>query len=324
MCRYKTFYFAIQNQLQYKFVVAILFICLAAKSQDTTIIIDNKKITLPEVIVRNHFDYKKLLQQIKEDTTFYKAFRNLRILNYTSFNDIKMLDKAGKVKASLFGKTQQQRSVGCRTVTILEEQTAGDFYKDNHGYNYLTAELYAGLFFTKGQVCGEDNIVAGHAISASGQSGISKHKEQLKMLFFNPGKKINGIPFIGDKLDLYDDHANKVYDYKLDVKKLHGTLCYVFSITPKENLGFFKRDDIVVDEMTTWFDMKTLDVLARNYSLSYKAGVYDFDVSMDVEMTKFEDLLVPKILRYKGNWDVIFKKRERGIFTATLFDFKKE
>ena len=27
-----------------------------------------------------------------------------------------------------------------------------------------------------------------------GKSGMAKHKEQLKMLFFNPGKKIPGIP----------------------------------------------------------------------------------------------------------------------------------
>ncbi|MBC7652482.1 MAG: hypothetical protein H7101_12105 [Deinococcales bacterium] len=304
--------------------MALLCFGFEATAQDTTIIVDNKKITLPEVVVRNHFDYRKLLQQIKDDTTFYKAFRNLRLLNYASFNDIKMMDKAGAVKASLFGKTQQQRSAGCRTMIILEEQTTGDFYNNQHDYNYLTAELYAALFFTKGKICGEDNIVTGRVISAAGQSGISKHKEQLKMLFFNPGKKIKGIPFIGDKLDLYDDHANKVYDYKLDIQDFHGQPCYVFSITPKDNLGLFRKNDIVVDDMTTWFDIKTLDVLARNYSLSYKAGVYDFDVSMEVEMTKFKDLLVPKILRYKGNWNVVFKKRERGIFTATLFDFKKE
>jgi hypothetical protein len=305
-----------------KLLIALVCISFEAPAQDTTIIVDNKKITLPEVVVRNHFDYKKLLQQIKDDTTFYKAFRNLRLLNYASFNDIKMMDKAGKVKASLFSKTQQQRSAGCRTMAILEEQTTGDFYNNQHDYNYLTAELYAALFFTKGKICGEDNIVTGRVISAAGQSGISKHKEQLKMLFFNPGKKIKGIPFIGDKLDLYDDHANKVYDYKLDIQDFHGQPCYVFSIIPKDNLGLFRKDDIVVDDMTTWFDIKTLDVLARNYSLSYKAGVYDFDVSMEVEMTKFNGLLVPKILRYKGNWNVLFKKRERGIFTATLFDFK--
>ena len=275
-------------------------------------------------MVRNNFDYKKILQQIKEDTTFYKAFRNLRILNFSSFNDIKMLDKSGAVKASLYSKTKQNRSNGCRTMDVLEETATGDFYNEQHNYNYLTPELYAGLFFTKGKVCGENNIVKGHNFSTSDKKGIDKHKEQLKMLFFNPGKKIAGIPFIGDKLDLYDDHARKIYDYKLDVVEYQGVLCYKFSITPKENLGLFRRDDVVMDEMDTWFDMKTLEVLARNYSLSYKAGVYDFDVSMEVEMMHFDGLLVPKILRYKGNWSALFKKRERGVFTATLFDFKKE
>ncbi len=42
---------------------------------------------------------------------------------------------------------------------------------------------------------------------------------------------------------------------------------------------------------------------------------------MEVQMMKFETYLVPKIIRYTGNWDVAFKKRERGVFTATLYDF---
>ncbi|MBC7588725.1 MAG: hypothetical protein H7178_10260, partial [Chitinophagaceae bacterium] len=178
------------------------FVCIATFSQDSVVIIDKKKFTLTEVVVRNNFDYKKLLLQIKEDTTFYKAFRNLRILGFTSFNDIKMLDKKGAIKASLLSKTTQNRTSNCRTMDVLEENVTGDFYDDKHKYNYLTAELYAGLFFTKDRVCGEDNIVKGHTSSASGKSGMEKHKEQLKTLFFNPGKKIPGIPFIGDKLDL--------------------------------------------------------------------------------------------------------------------------
>ncbi|MFY7900881.1 MAG: hypothetical protein ACOVNY_11905 [Chitinophagaceae bacterium] len=293
-------------------------------AQDTTIIIDNRKLSLPEVFVRNNFDYKKVLQQIKDDTTFYKAFKNLRILNYASFNDIKMMDKKGVVKASLFSKTKQLRNNGCRTMEVLEESVTGDFYDEEKNDNYLTGELYASLFFTKGKICGEDNYVKKAQISTANKKGIDKHKEQLKMLFFNPGKKIKGIPFIGDKLDLYDEQAHKIYDYKLDLIEYKGNNCYVFSIKPKENLGLFKKDNVVVDEMTTWFDSKTLEVLARNYSLSYKAGVYDFDVTMEVEMVRYKQLIVPKVLRYTGNWDVIFKKRERGIFTATLFDFKEE
>jgi len=290
-------------------------------AQDSAVVVDNKRFTLSEVVVRNHFDYKALLTQIKEDTTFYKAFRNLRVLGFTSYNDIKMLDKKGGVKASLFSKTRQNHSDGCRTMDVLEETVTGDFYDSKNNFNYMTPELYAGLFFTKGKICGENNNVKGRNLSIRDKKGLDKHKEQLKMLFFNPGKKISGIPFIGDKLDLYDEDAHKLYDYKLDVVEFHGVLSYVFSIMPKEES--VKSDRVVVDQMVTWFDMKTLEVLARNYSLSYKAGVYDFDVSMEVEMTKFNGLSVPKILRYKGNWDVIFKKRERALFTATLFDFKK-
>ena len=36
----------------------------------------------------------------------------------------------------------------------------------------------------------EDNIVKGREFSTAGLSGMEKHKQQLKMLFFNPGKKI--------------------------------------------------------------------------------------------------------------------------------------
>ena len=142
------------------------------------------------------------------------------------------------------------------------------------------------------------------------------------MLFFDPGRKIPGIPFIGDKLDLYDEHARKLYNYTLDYDTYKGVYVYVFSIKPKEDLGFFHRNDIVVDEMTTRFDAATMEVVGRTYSLSYKAGLYDFDVSIEVEMTHAGKLLVPETMRYKGNFSAVTKKRERGEFTATLFDFK--
>lgn len=252
-------------------VIFIVFgFTVSLKAQDTSVLVDNQAFTLSEVVVRNNFDYKRLLAQIKEDTTFYKAFRNLRILGFTSYNDIKMLDKKGAVKASLYSKTRQNRANGCRTMDILEEKTTGDFYNRKKEFNYTTPELYAGLFFTEGKVCGEDNIVKGRIRTTSNKRGMEKHKEQLKMLFFNPGKRIPGIPLIGNKLDLYDEDAHKLYDYRLDLEEYKGQLCYVFSITPKENLGFLRS--VVVDQMTTWFEQKSLEVMGRNYSLSYKAG----------------------------------------------------
>lgn len=301
-------------------VILLLFFGKNANSQDTTLKVNERVVTLPEVLVKNNFDYNSLLNQIKEDTTFYKAFRNLKVLNYSAYNNIQMLDKKNKLKASMSSKTKQVRNNGCRSMQVLEEKVTGDFYNDKKEYNYQTAEMYASLFFAKGTVCGENNIVAGKNFSTSNKKGIEKHKEQLKMLFFNPGRKIPGIPFIGNKIDLYDDNAKLKYDYKIDIVEFNGKLAYLFEIKPKENLSEDDASDIVIDEMTTWFDKQTMEVLARNYTLSYKAGVYDFDVRMEVTMQKVKGLLVPQVLRYRGNWDVIFKKRENAIFTATIFD----
>ena len=307
----------------YRSFLILLFISLSANSiaQDSTIMEDGQKFTLTDAIVRNHFDYKDILLRIKQDSSFYKAFKTLRTIGYSSYNHIEMMDENNKMQASLNSKTRQNKIGGCRTMDVLEETITGDLLNKNGEYNYTTPSLYASLFFTKGSICGETNIVSVKNRVVKG-SGIEKAKEQLKMLFFNPGKKIPGIPFIGNKLDLYDESAHELYDYKLDYVEYHGQLVYVFDVQPKADLGFFAKDRIVVVQMITWFNPKTLEVLGRNYSLSYKAGVYDFNVSMEVEMNYFNGQLVPKILRYKGNWDVVFKKRERGLFTATLFDYK--
>ncbi len=299
-----------------------LFLVSQSWAQDTSFQVANQSFTLADAIVRNNFDYKAILEKIKRDTSFYKAFKTLRTIGYSSFNHIEMYDKNQKMVASLDSRTRQNKIGACRTMDVLEEKTFGNLRNSSGEYNYLTPSLYASLFFTKGQICGETNIVKGKKRTIQG-SGIDKAKEQLKMLFFNPGEKIPGIPMIGNKLDLYDDNAHELYTYRLDYVDYHGKLAYVFEIKPKEDLGFFAKDRVVVDQMITWFNPNTLEVLGRNYSLSYKAGVYDFNVQMEVEMTYTKNgLLVPKILRYKGDWDVVFKKRERGLFTATLFDFK--
>jgi hypothetical protein len=300
----------------------LLLVSVVAKAQEDTSDVDavRRMVSLSEVVVRSDLNVAKFLQRIKYDTTFYKAFKNLRVLSFSSLNDIRMFDKKGGVEASLQSKTRQTRNGSCRTMEVLEEATTGDM-KDGSGYNYYTADLYAGLFFTNGKVCGETNIVTGVQRNVQSKKGLDKHKEQLKMLFFNPGKKIPGIPFMGDKLDIFDADVAKFYDYNIDLVQLNGLDCYLFSIKAKEDLNTFQKDNIVFDNITTWFNAKTMEIVARNYDMSYNTGLYDFNVQMEVVMTHFGQYLVPQTLRYKGNWDVAFKKRERGVFTATLFNF---
>lgn len=288
------------------------------QKNDTIVTVGKKVITLSNVIVDNKLNVPAFIQKVKNDSSFYKAFRNLHILGYTAINDIRMVNKKGELQASLNSKTKQIRENDCRSMTVLSETATGDIYDSEHQFNYYTAQLYASLFFTKGKICGEDNIVSGKEFSTGGKSGMEKHKEQLKMLFFNPGKKITGLPFMSNKTAIYDDDIADRYDMSIDLDFYNNTSCYIFKQKVKEGM----EDNVVVDEMTTWFNDSSFEVVARNYVLRYNAGVYDFKVNMEVQMSRFNNLTVPALIRYNGNWKAIFKKRERGIFTATLFNFE--
>lgn len=300
------------------FAAVVSATAYAQSPKDSTVVEGRKVITLTEVVLNNKLNVPSFISRIQSDSTFYKAFKNLRILNFSAINDIRMLDKEGNAKATLYSKTRQVRDSGCRRMEVLQEQASGDYYDNGHQPNYYTAKMYASLFFTEGKVCGENNIAAGEHFSTAGKSGMEKHKEQLKMLFFNPGKKIKGLPFMSGKTAIYDDEMAELYDMVIDMDAYNKTSCYIF----KQKVKPGKESEVVVDEMITWFNDKTYEVVARHYSLSYSAAVYDFKVQMEVQMTHAGDLLVPSLIRYNGNWKAIFKKRERGIFTATLFDFK--
>lgn len=293
----------------------------AVYAQDSSVQVSRKIITLSEVVIRNNLNVPRFIEQVQKDTTFYKAFKNLKVLGYTALNDIRMTDKKGVVVASLQSRTRQTIHDSCRSMQTLEEHTTGDIYDEHGNWNYYTGELYAGLLLVKDTICGENNIVKDAVLSIKDKSGLAKNKEQLKMLFFNPGKKIPGIPFMGDKIAIFDDSMADLYDFVIDMADYDGQNCYVFTIKAREDLTKGDRNKLVIDEMTTWFNSNTMEIAGRNYDLSYNAGVYDFDVHIEVQMAKAGDLLVPRLLRYTGNWHALFKKRERGIFTATLFDF---
>jgi hypothetical protein len=284
---------------------------------------DGRVVTLTDVVVRSGTDVKGFIERVKADTSFYKAFRNLRILGFSSLNDIRMLDRSGGVKASLYSRTRQQVEHGCRKTEKLGEQVTGDFYEADGSYHYYTAGLYAGLFFAFDSICGETNIVKGMERSIEGKSGMAKHKEQLKMLFFNPGARIPGIPLMGNKVAVFDPSNTALYDFSIDIQEYKGRTCYLFSVKARDGLSTADRDLVVIDEMVTRFDYATFNVLSRQYKMSYDAGVYHFNVAMDVELEPWKQYLLPRVIRYTGDWGVLFRKKEDAVFTATLFDFSE-
>jgi hypothetical protein len=263
--------------------------------------------------VRGGWDLNAFVRRVQNDTTFYKAFRNMRFMSYNALNDIRVYDKKGEVAASLFSKTKQTFSGGCRTMQVLEEKVTGDFYKRKNRYRYYTAELYDYLFFTHGKICNESAIVKG-AIEERGKGQMEKSKYQLKQLIFNPGSKVGGIPLMGDKAAIFDASMAKFYDFKLQSDEYEGKDCYVFRAIPKKG----HEDDVVYDELSTWFRKSDYAIVARDYSLSYKATIYDFRVKMKVRTQEIGNKLLPTRIEYDGNWHVFTQNRERVKFTAVI------
>jgi hypothetical protein len=262
---------------------------------------------------RDGWDVDAFIQRVKNDTTFYKAFKTLHIVPYTATNDIRILGKNNKVQASLFSRTRQTIKKRCRSMVVLEEKVTGDFYKKNKDYNYYTAELYAYLFFTSKPVCGETNIVAGTE-NTRGSGQMEKSKWQLKQLIFNPGSKVAGVPFAGNKAAIFDEDIAKMYDFKIMFVEYGGEDCYLFSAVPKPEY----KGKVIYNELSTWFRKADYAIVARDYSLSYKTILYDFDVKMKVRLKEVKGQLVPVTISYGGNWHVATKKRERAQFTTML------
>jgi hypothetical protein len=107
----------------------------------------------------------------------------------------------------------------------------------------------------------------------------------------------------------------------VDLVDFKGEDCYLLKIRPREDLSLWNLNKIVLTEMDTWFAVSDFSVLGKSWKLNYNAGIYDFDVSMEVQLIRFGNMTVPVVMRYNGDWDVPFKRRERGVFTATLSGF---
>ncbi|MBC9932517.1 hypothetical protein [Chitinophaga qingshengii] len=309
----------------WKSIAATVVVCclqLTHLSAQDTARYKGMTVNLDEVIVeakRIGFDVNSFIKRVEEDTTFYRAFKNLHIVGFQADNDIRIFDKKGQVQASLKSKTGQHVKGRCRNMEVLEQQVTGDFYTRKGNYNYYTAELYGNLFFTNGTVC-----VDGNGETPENASGaMARHKAQLKQLIFNPGKPVKGVPIVGPKVAIFDRDVMRFYDFSISAENyVDGTPCYVFTAKTKPTLSRIDRGDVVIDELITWFNKENFEIVGRKYALSYKTMLFDFNVKMNVQMTKQFGLLIPALVTYNGTWDVAFKKRETAAFIAKFYDFK--
>ncbi|MEP7170286.1 MAG: hypothetical protein ABI855_13025, partial [Bacteroidota bacterium] len=257
----------------------------------------------------------------QNDTTFYKAFKNLHYYPFKLQSELTVYDKSKKETGSLQRKATQYVSNKKRCMVIEDEKVAGNIYKKKKEYNCYTVELFDHIFFHL-DTLPASNIIHDKADEENTDSKNGKYTEKLKTLMFNPGAEVGGVPLIGNRMAIFDESMTKHYDYKILSDTFNDSIpCYIFSCKAKQIDGTRTDGKAVIKELSTWFDKRTLNVVARNYRLVYSSIFFEFDVTMDVKLQEINNALVPVIIKYDGFWDIPFKKPESVKFEIRCSDF---
>lgn len=261
-------------------------------------------------------------RQVMEDTTFYHAFLNTKYHAHAVESELRVRDKKSRETAGLYRKGRMVRTGPMAELVLDSVREIGKLRDRNGGIRFLTAEMYDDVFFPKGQ-WRASNRIAAREQEISRASRFDKYKSELKKFMFNPGQEIASVPFIGDKLDIFDPDMAPLYDYSVGSGFRDGRPCWLFTAVARDQVGGrpADEDDTVIKRMLTWFGQGTMNVLAREYRMRSSGILLDFDISIRVSNAIVNGDLVPMRVDYDGDWDIPFKKRELVRFNLVYTDW---
>jgi hypothetical protein len=282
-----------------------------------------KAIELDEVTISAalaDFKVEDFVNRVKNDTTFYKAFLNLKYFPQKFNSSIVVYNKDDAEKASMTRKSNRVVENDMMWVEIIEEKTKGKIKDKKGDFNYLTADMFDEVFFNVEKEKVSNNIAQVNQ-ELSRESKIEKHKSQLKKMMFNPGQEIGNVPLIGDKMAIFDDRMVPFYEYRISSQMYGDVDCYVFTVKSKPEST---NKQTVIKELISYFDKETMNVMGREYHLAHATPLFDFDIRMKIQNFILLNQLLPKLIEYSGFWDVPFKKPEVVAFNINCFDYKIE
>jgi len=262
------------------------------------------------------FNTEEFIEIVKEDTSFYTAFHNLRKHAFKAEHFLNFQDKKGRNQANFEAKTEQIKVDSCREMIWREQSATGDFFRNNDTYRYWTAEIYARVFFLSQAYCPVETSQE----PPEKPKGLDRYYQELKKFIFQPGEQVQ-VPLVSKRTALFSEHLRPYYDYRIEVDTFDNIPCYTFTIQTKAKYQESQKSKTVLKFMKTYFQKDNLQVLYRKYSFQLQ-GLASCDVEMEVQLKKVANEYFPQIVQYKGEWNIPGKRRERGTFRTTLSSFK--
>ena len=308
-----------------KKVILLCFVLLSFKAQSQITSRFNpdtiKTITLdsPVNIVAKRLNVETFINAVINDTSFYQAFRNMKKYTFIAENSIYTYDKNNKIKGRLYRKIKHNND-GPYKMEYLKKEESGKIFRKNDRYDLYTVEMFDYIFmnaYNSDFIAEPQNPVNGKKSKNEG------YKNKLKTLIFNPGRPIKGLPFIGNKTEIFTANMRQYYDYSFYSSiYLDSIPVYRFKISVKPDLSSWTKDGLMIKELVTIFDKRNFNILGRYIDMKYGNLLFDFNVQMNIEMSYFEEEKLPVKITYQGDWDILLKKKERASFLILHKDYK--
>ena len=274
-----------------------------------TVVIDSA------VNIKSHkLTAQDFIDAVLADTSFYKAFRNMKRYSFVADNQIYTYDKKNKVDGELYRRIKHTMVNGRPKTEYLNKKDKGNIFKKNGKYELYTVEMFDYIFTN----AYNSEFSASDALSRINGKNQS-YKDKLKTLIFSPGRKVTGLPFLSGKTEIFGRDMREFYNYEFARGKyLDSIPVYRFKVIKKPSIS---DGDVMIRELTTIFDMRTFKILGRYVDMSYSNLLLDFNVKMNIELVPFNNELLPAKVSYQGNWDIPFHKEERASFLILQRDY---
>lgn len=268
------------------------------------------------VNIRSHrLNAQDFIDAIVSDTSFYRAFRQMKRYNFLADNRIYTYDKNNRVNGKIYRRIKHDVVNGKHHTEYIAKSDSGAIYKKNGKYELYTVEMFDFIFDNAYNKDFEQNATS----EIGGKNG--SYKSKLKTLIFEPGRKITGIPFISGKTEIFGRDMRQFYSYQFAAGTyLDSIPVYRFKVIKKPSTS---DGDVMIREMTTIFDARDFKILGRYVDMKYSNLLFSFDIQMNIELNRYYGELLPVKISYQGNWDIPFHQTERASFLITQRDFKR-
>jgi hypothetical protein len=280
-------------------------------------------------IQNRQLDPTDFIRKCMEDTSLFHAFSLLKMIPYKMHIESKLYDKRYRPTAYSFEEIHQLIQDNCRWQIRQDDSTLGTFYDKRGRPLSETDEMFRRIFTIDKRTCdlNRKSMIPSGLITLQKPRDIRQQKELIKRMIFAPHTVRVEVPFFGNKMktDIFQQPTANYYLFSIrrDWQQNYEPV-YIFDIVVDSLKYPNWRKEVLIKSMRTSFRTYDMKILERSYELYYPGSIAACDLSIHIEMTEIENILLPKKISYSGRWKFPTKGTDISDITIHFFDLQTE